>query len=1185
MNAMNRPQGRGWLWAGLLFLTLTLALAGCGGGNGGDPAASTPPPPADDPLLSQGSTAAPHLLLQALPALGTGGSGGSTDRTTLTVHYKRLDGDTSGWQLHSWGAAQDPGWNSGHNPSGSDSFGAIYQVPLVASSGTVGYLFHKGDTKDHGGTDQSYTLKAGRNEIWRIEGDPSTYSANPSGAALPDLKTVRVHYKRYDANYAAWGLHLWDGSGLDVSRLAGLNVGNWGAPVPLAQMPGYSAGSSEVVFDLPVLNPQGDASRKTVEFIIHGLPPREGDKDGRAQNIRVDYAALLITNQIGEVWLVQQDATVYSAAPDTRSVSASDARAVWLNRSLIQWPRVDAGGVHKLYHSATGQIVVAKDAKLSGADGALVLSRSTAAVPAAVAERFKYVAPGVVLGLKDGDQARLGELLKQQLVLVQEDANGLVQNATTVQLAGALDDLYASAAALTDLGATVAGGSTRFKLWAPTAQAVRVYTYAGSSGDPLSVDLLTFDAATGVWSLSKAADLSGRYYRYAVDVFVRGKGLLRNFVTDPYSVSLGLDSARSYIASLDAAALKPAGWDQSAPPATVSRNTDMSIYELHLRDFAATDTSVPAEHRGKYLAFTDASSRGMQHLKALAAAGLTDVHLLPVFDLGSVPESGCSTPAISGAPDAETQQAAVASAAAGDCFNWGYDPYHYGAPEGSYASDAADGAKRILEFRQMVMGLNAAGLRVGMDVVYNHTVASGQDTVKSVLDRVVPGYYHRLNASGGVETSTCCDNTATENLMMGKLMIDTAIRWARDYHISSFRFDIMGHQPRAVMEQLKAAVAAAAGRPVQLIGEGWNFGEVMDGARFVQASMGSLNGSGIGSFNPFIRDAVRGGSPFDSGNALIANQGWINGLYLDPNAQSGGRSRNDLMWQGDLIKSGLAGSIKSFPLQTHWDAHVTLEQLNGAGYVAEPGEAVNYIENHDNQTLFDINAWRLPQGSSRMDRARVQVLGAAINAFSQGVAYFHAGVDVLRSKSLDRNSYDAGDWFNRLDWSYQDNGWGSGLPMKSDNGDSWALMKPLLADASIKPGATEIAWTRDAFRDLLRIRASSSLFRLPSAAEIRQRLRFHNTGSGQQEALIVGQLEGRGLAGAGFQELVYVFNADKKARSVDIPALQGKGYHLHPVHLASAAADARIAAEAHYDSGTGRFTVPARSAVVFVIGN
>ena len=1181
--ATNRWVQLRQLLAGAL---LTLGLAACGGGGGGgtEPPAVAPPvvvPPVADPALDYGN-AGFQTLLRTLPtgSAGGGGGGGGT-ATTLTIHYQRAAGDYSGWTLHTWDAANETTWAAGLTPSSTDSFGKVFTVPLRTSSGNVGYIFHNGDTKDHGGADQGYTLQAGANEIWRIEGDSTTYRSIPGSAARPDINKVRVHYRRFTADYANWGLHLWAGGGLDTAA-PGVPAGvdQWTSPMAFSAMPGYSAGADEVVFDIPVVNPSADASRTALEFIIHGMPPNVDDKDGRANNIRVDYGSLTIRNQIGEVWLVQGDPTIYLSVPDTRRASTTDARAVWLNKTLIKWPRTNSTGVVKLYHSATGQILAPKDGTVTGADGALTLDVFSGSLATAVAERFRWVEAGAVFAVKAADQGRLASLLKGQLVLVQENSGGVVQNATTAQLAGALDDLYATAADVTDLGVTIAGGNTRFKLWAPTAQKVYVYTYDTASSAATTVDEMSMDAATGVWSASRSADLSGKYYKFAVEVFVRGVGLVRNLVTDPYSVSLNANSARSYIANLSAANLKPSGWDASAIPNRVTAGTDLVVYELHVRDFSANDATVSAANRGKYGAFTEAASNGMKHLKGLADSGVTDVHLLPVFDIASVPEVGCTTPTPAGAADAETQQATVGTTVNSDCFNWGYDPWHYNAPEGSYASDAADGARRILEFRQMVMGLHAAGLRVGMDVVYNHTTASGQND-KSVLDRIVPGYYQRLMADGTVANSTCCDNTATENLMMGKLMIDSVAQWARDYKIASFRFDIMGLQPRAVMEQLQTRVNAAAGRAVQLVGEGWNFGEVANDARFAQARQGGLNGTAIGSFGDKMRDAVRGGGCCDSGAALISQQGFVNGLFYEPNPQGTGKVLNDLRWYGDLIKAGLAGSIKDYSLLTHWDATVQLKDLNGAGFAQEPTEVVNYVENHDNMTLFDVNAMKLPVTTSRDDRARAQIVGLATVAFSQGVAYFHAGADTLRSKSLDRNSYDSGDWFNRLDWTYTDNFFGTGLPRQPANGTDWALMRPFLGDAAIKPTSTEISWTKDAFRDLMKIRSSSTLLRLRTAQDIRDRLTMLNLGSGQVPTVLGGHVRGTGYAGANFAELAYFINVGSTAQTVTAAALAGKSFVLHPVHAAGA--DRRPATQASYAAGSGSFTVPARSAVVFVV--
>jgi pullulanase/glycogen debranching enzyme len=870
------------------------------------------------------------------------------------------------------------------------------------------------------------------------------------------------------------------------------------------------------------------------------------------------------------------------------AAASFDARAVWLDARLAKWPGAALEGVFRLYHARNGRIAAPVGGKVDGAAGSIALTPFKGTLPQAAAARFKYLADGPVLQASEADSAMLPDLHREQLVLVQEDAQGRVLAATRIQVAGALDAMYAAAGELPGLGVDVGNKHTRFALWAPTAQQAAVCIYNGGLGPTRAVYQMDFDRKTGAWNASLPGDLSGKYYRYVVDVPVDGAGIVRNHVTDPYSISLSTDSKRSYIARLDAPRLKPAGWDATRSPQTVKHQTDMVVYELHVRDFSINDASVPDAHRGKYLAFTDTASRGMKHLAALAKSGLTDIHLLPVYDIGSVPETGCAVPQPSGAPDGEAQQALVKKTAESDCFNWGYDPYHYNAPEGSYATDPSNGETRVLEFRRMVDSLHKAGLRVGMDVVFNHTFIAGQNE-KSVLDRIVPGYYHRLNAAGGIERSTCCDNTATENLMMGKLMIDSVVLWATQYGIDSFRFDLMGHQPRAVMEKLQQSLSssfgAADGHQVQLIGEGWNFGEVADGARFVQASQLSLNGSGIGTFNDRTRDAVRGGSAGDSGAALFQRQGWINGLVYDPNAQAGQHDRTELLKAADLVRAGLAGSIRSYPLQTADDTVKPLEAIdyNGqpAGYVAEPAEVVNYVENHDNQTLFDIGVFKLPLSTSSQDRARVQVLGMAVDAFSQGVAYYHAGIDVLRSKSLDRNSFNSGDWFNRLDWSYQDNYFGTGLPPAEDNGKDYSLTKPLLANGTIKPTPADIAFARDAFRDLLAVRASSTLFRLPTSTEIKRRLRFFNTGSRQVPTVVAAHLDGRGYEGAGFKGISYFINVDKIGHTVTDPQAAGKRMRLHPVFMANGVADKR-ATQASFDSATGSYEIPPRTAVVFV---
>ena len=877
-------------------------------------------------------------------------------------------------------------------------------------------------------------------------------------------------------------------------------------------------------------------------------------------------------------------------APSTSSVLAAalapalPAQAYWLSRDLLTWPGQTAGAHYKLYHSARAQLVALAGQPVQGADGAMDLQAASSGPAQSIQQRFKFVGAGALLRIADA--ARVPALLRQQLLLVQQDDSGRVIAATQLQNPGALDDLYASAEQVPDLGAQPQRTTTQFKLWAPTAAQVSLCVFANARDAAVAALPLQRDDATGVWQHSTVTAPAGAYYNYLVDVVVPGVGLVRNRVTDPYSASLNADSRRSYVADMQSVQLLPAGWLQHKLPTRVQRQTDMVVYELHVRDFSINDASVSPEQRGKYMAFTHNRSSGMRHLRRLSAAGITDVHLLPVFDIATIPERGCVTPSVPTAgADSEAQQAAVMAEAGRDCFNWGYDPFHFNAPEGSYSSDADDGAVRIREFRSMVMALHNAGLRVGMDVVYNHMAASGQ-AEKSVLDRIVPGYYHRLNAQGQVERSTCCDNTATEHRMMAKLMLDSVVAWVRDYKIDSFRFDLMGHQPRAVMEQLQVRANQTAGRTVQLIGEGWNFGEIENGARFVQASQLSLNGSGIGTFSDRARDAARGGRAGEGGRDLLRNQGYVNGLVYDPNPEADAKPV-DLLRAADMVRVGLAGSLRDYTMTDYLGKSKRLSAYDysgqPAGYVSQPGEVVNYVENHDNQTLFDTNAMKLPVTTSRDDRARVQMLAAAINMFSQGVAYFHAGIETLRSKSLDGNSYDSGDWFNRLDWTFRDNYFGTGAPPKGDNGAHYAWTKPVLANADIKPLPQQIAFARDQFNDLLRLRASSSLFRMDKADDIRQRLRFYNTGPAQNPTVLVGHLNGQGYAGAGFREVVYLVNVNPQAQTLRVPQLRGRALVLHPVLASASAADPRVRQQAQFHRADGRFELPARSVAVFVV--
>jgi pullulanase-type alpha-1,6-glucosidase len=861
----------------------------------------------------------------------------------------------------------------------------------------------------------------------------------------------------------------------------------------------------------------------------------------------------------------------------------SRARAHWVSEDTIAWnPGVHpSGAAFALHYAAEGGLTLGPDGVTGGQR--IPLQHDPAGLTEEVEARFPHLAGYAALRLPADRLAEVPAALKGQLAVSAADPGGAPLDATSVQIPGVLDDLYAYDG---PLGVTWSERRPTLRVWAPTARTVglRLYADAQPSTAPLAL-LMTREGDTGVWAISGEPGWKNRFYLYEVEVFVPATGRVeRNLVSDPYSLSLARDSARSQIVDLDDPRLAPKGWQDLEKP-RLRGPQDISLYELHVRDFSASDPTVPAELRGTFKAFTLKHSRGMRHLRALAEAGLTHVHLLPSFDIATVPEdrSQWLDPGDLSVypPDSDRQQAAVMAIRDRDGFNWGYDPWHYTVPEGSYATDP-DGAARTREFREMVQALNRAGLRVVMDVVYNHTTAAGQSE-RSVLDRIVPGYYHRLNLDGGLETSTCCANTATEHRMMEKLMLDSALTWARDYKVDGFRFDLMGHHMKSNLLKLRAALDALRprrdgvdGRAVYIYGEGWNFGEVANDARGVNATQFNLAGTGIGTFSDRLRDGARGGGPFSG----LQEQGFLSGLWSDPNGTEQGDQRGRLLQYMDWIRIGLTGNLAAYAFTDRFGNAVTGAQVdyNGqpAGYADGPTDVISYVEAHDNETLFDALQLKLPVATEMADRVRMQNLGMSLVAFGQGIPFFHAGVDMLRSKSLDRNSYNSGDWFNTLDFGYATNNWGVGLPPAPDNQGHWPVFGPLLANPDLKPSAEHIAAAREHFREVLRIRASTRLFRLGSGEAIRERLRFHNTGPGQTPGLLVMSVAGDDERGK--EQVVVLWNATPQPLTFQDDAFTRRTLKLHPVQRDSADPVVR---RSTFDRATGTFTVPGRTAAVF----
>jgi len=866
------------------------------------------------------------------------------------------------------------------------------------------------------------------------------------------------------------------------------------------------------------------------------------------------------------------------------------AQAHWVNRDTLVWNVIGSPKyVYELHYSPTADLKL-EVGQITGGE-VLPLTFTVAGPGQTVLQKFPHLAGYTALRLSANDIIKVPDILRGQVAVAVRDDQGKFLDATLVQIPGVLDDLYTYNG---PLGVAYEGEVPTLRVWAPTAKSVTLHLFDDSVTTQETTVLMSGDANTGVWSVVGTPDWTHKYYLYEVEVFVPSTGKVEhNLVTDPYSFSLSMNSQRSQIVNLDDSALMPAGWaDTPKPP--LDAPEDAVIYELHIRDFSVHDPTVPEDLRGTFKAFSVFGSDGMKHLKSLAEAGLTHVHLLPAFDIASVDEDKSTWKTVDEAllatypPDSDKQQEAVKAVAAEDGFNWGYDPYHYTTPEGSYSTNP-DGSARIREFREMVRSLNTIGLRVVMDVVYNHTSASGQND-KSVLDKIVPGYYYRLNGNGQVETSTCCQNTATEHNMMEKLMIDSVLTWATAYKVDGFRFDLMGHHMLSNMVRLRAALDALTpekdgvdGKSIYVYGEGWDFGEVAGNRRGVNATQLNISRTGIGVFNDRLRDGVRGGTPFDDPRL----QGFVTGLYLAPNAsetRDASTQKAKLLEYSDWIRIGLAGNLRTYPLVSADGSTVSGEQIQygGApvGYTLDPQENIVYVSAHDNETLFDAIQFKAPASAALADRVRMNNLAVSMVMLSQGVPFFHAGDDLLRSKSLDRNSYNSGDWFNKLDFTYQDNNFGVGLPV--EGGDRWPMMKPLLSDSKLKPTPADILSARDHFREMLQIRQSSPLFRLRTAADIHRHLTFLNIGPDQIPGLIVMNLMDTEAVDLdpNYEHIVVLFNANPDEVTFTDIGLDGPAFELHPVQQASA--DPLVKAS-RFDPLTGTFAVPGRTVAVFVL--
>jgi pullulanase len=389
---------------------------------------------------------------------------------------------------------------------------------------------------------------------------------------------------------------------------------------------------------------------------------------------------------------------------------------------------------------------------------------------------------------------------------------------------------------------------------------------------------------------------------------------------------------------------------------------------------------------------------------------------------------------------------------------------------------------------------------------------------------------------------------------------------------------------RSALNTLRPEKDGIDGSKIYLYGEGFQIGEAANNSIGPNASQVNLFGSGIGTFNDRIRDGVRGGGPFSDPRG----QGFATGLATDPSTYTGSSTTPadqlaSLLAQSDWVRIGLAGNLRDYALINAQGQSVTGSQIiyggQPAGYTSSPIEDVNYDSVHDNQTLFDAVQIKSSEADTIAERARRQVLAMSVIALAQGVPFFQAGDDLLRSKDMDNNSYDSGDWFNKIDFSYQTANWGIGLPIASQNQSQWSIMQPLLANPALAPTAQNIDATTKAFQEFMDIRYSSGLFRMETLEEVQNNLTFLNTGPDQIPGLIVERLDDHGSNYGKYRHIVVFFNGSNAQVTFADPSLAGMHLHQHPVQQSSTDPNVRGAT---FKSHEGTAIIPALSTVVFV---
>jgi pullulanase len=521
----------------------------------------------------------------------------------------------------------------------------------------------------------------------------------------------------------------------------------------------------------------------------------------------------------------------------------------------------------------------------------------------------------------------------------------------------------------TDLGMTYTPQSATFKIWSPPAKAVKLSFYKNPTPQKDDADFIEAMPLTrgqnGVWEVTAQGDRKGQYY--TVEVTLENGTPLRE-VPDIYAKAVGTNGLRGQV--VDFKTTNPKGWDADKSP-ILKAKTDAVLYELHVRD-ASIAVSSGIKNKGKFVGLAEKGTSyteggvkvttGLDHIREL---GITHVHLLPSYDFYTIDESKRDDPSYKK-------------------YNWGYDPLNYNAPEGSYSTNPADGAVRIREFKEMVLAMHKAGLRVVMDVVYNHTMFGEE----SYFQQIVPGYYHRFTVDGKWSNASACGNeTASDRPMMRKFMLESLKHWVEEYHVDGFRFDLMAIHDIETMNLISSELHKI--KPdILLYGEGWTAGDspLPEQRRALKKYAHRLDR--IAAFSDDMRDGLKG-SVFDH-----KDKGFVSG------------------------KKGMEESVKFGIVAATQHPQVDYAKVNYSKerWAGEPFQCINYPECHDNHTLWDRLLTSNPDDTEG-DRIKMHKLAQTIVLTAQGIPFLHAGTEFLRTKGGEENSFDKPDEVNLLDWS------------------------------------------------------------------------------------------------------------------------------------------------------------------------